>query len=93
MSGEESAFPEIRTEASYDNGDGPYGETSSHGGLTKRELLAAMAMQGMLSHATRYQPHNPGTPWMECMSTEAVNLADALIAELEKATARRGKKP
>lgn len=60
-------------------------------GLTKRELIAAMAMQGLLS--------NPGGPvqasnasgWQSTtncshgdVSNEAVQFADALLAELAK---------
>jgi hypothetical protein len=44
-------------------------------GLTKRELFAAMAMQGMLAH--------PECPTWN-VSEDAVKAADALLAELEK---------
>lgn len=47
-------------------------------GLTKRELFAAMAMQGFLSEGCI----NMSTPIADC----AVQLADALIAELNKNT-------
>jgi hypothetical protein len=47
-------------------------------GLTKREHFAAMAMQGILA----------GNVWnevtMDSPESEAVRLADALLAELEK---------
>jgi hypothetical protein len=43
------------------------------GGLTKREYFAAMAMQGLLS--------NPNTSFE---TRDAVIIADALIAELNK---------
>lgn len=47
-------------------------------GLTKRELLAAMAMQGLLA---RNKTHE----WMEYeISISAVSQADALLAELAK---------
>lgn len=53
-------------------------------GLTKREYFASLFLQGMLAHSTRYKPHNPGTNWMECISTESKNLADKFIEELNK---------
>ena len=42
-------------------------------GLSKRELFAAMAMQGMIGHST-----------IEGAAITAVQTADALIAELNK---------
>lgn len=47
----------------------------SFGGLTKRELFAAMAMQGLLGQS--------GCVVWD-VSEDAVKAADALIAELEK---------
>ena len=59
---------------------------STFGGLTKREQFAMAAMQGMLSHATRYKPREGASEnWHEAISEEAVQLADALLAELDKA--------
>ena len=46
-------------------------------GLTKREQFAMAAMQGLASESGRY--HSPGD-----MAHDAVKLADALLAELEK---------
>ena len=46
-------------------------------GLTKRELFAAMAMQGMLSD------HTITAPW-DAYATMAVGAADALLKELAK---------
>ena len=78
MSANNSAFP---------HDEGPY---VIHG-LTKRELIAAMAMQGLLS--------NPGGPvqasnvsgWQSTtncsrgdVANESVQFADALLAELAK---------
>jgi hypothetical protein len=48
-------------------------EQSGTSGLTKREYFAAMAMQGLLS--------NPNTSFE---TRDAVIIADALIAELNK---------
>lgn len=46
-------------------------------GLTKREMFAMAAMQGLASESCRY-----GSP---CdMAHDAVKLADALLAELER---------
>lgn len=45
-------------------------------GLTKRELFAAMAMQGLLSQG--------GYDKWDYVATDAVNVADALIAALNK---------
>lgn len=47
--------------------------------MTKRELFAAMAMQGMLSDHT-YDPDPPE------VAIHAVRVADALLAELAKPT-------
>ena len=46
-------------------------------GLTKRELFAAMAMQGLIS--------NPDKSYdSACAASDAVAFADALLAELAK---------
>ncbi len=49
-------------------------------GLTKRELFAAMALQGMLASET--SSYNYGA--IECLAENAVKKADALITELNK---------
>jgi len=56
-------------------------------GLTKREYFAALAMQGLISNLSRYvqvhqksHAHELIYPTMD----EAVIIADALIAELNK---------
>lgn len=49
-------------------------------GLTKRELFAAMALQGMLASET--SSYNYGA--IECLAANAVKKADALINELNK---------
>ncbi len=46
-------------------------------GLTKRELFAAMAMQGMLANGATYGNHEEFATW-------SVKSADALLAELAK---------
>lgn len=53
-------------------------------GLTKRELFAAMAMQGM---CTSTPADTPADTWdMESLATSAVEAADALLAALAKVT-------
>lgn len=73
------------------NGDAPampvmdeHPEHGQHYGLTKREQFAMAAMQGMLSHSTRYKPREGASSnWHKAISEEAVQLADALLAELQ----------
>lgn len=55
-------------------------------GLTKRELFAAMAMQGMMSNSIDKQQGQK--PWWSMngdeLATEAVHQADCLIEALNK---------
>ena len=51
--------------------------STDHYGLTKREVMAAMAMQGLVAC-----PSNE--PKISQYATEAVKFADALLAELER---------
>ena len=46
-------------------------------GLTKREMMAMAAMQGLCAHSGDY--HRP-----EHLAMDAVMFADALLAELER---------
>lgn len=46
-------------------------------GLTKREMMAMAAMQGLCAHSGDY--HQP-----EHLAMDAVMFADALLAELER---------
>ncbi len=48
-----------------------------HTGLTKREMFAMAAMQGLCAHSGDYHT-------FANMASDAVNYADALLAELEK---------
>lgn len=60
--------------------DGSYLPRDVHGGLTKRELFAAMAMQAILTGAvTRGCPSNE---WVD--QDMAVKCADALLKELAR---------
>lgn len=53
-------------------------EVQQHSGLTKRELFAAMAMQGLCV--------DTGTAGMklDALAAQSVELADSLLAELAK---------
>jgi hypothetical protein len=56
----------------------PYSPFSSDRGLTKRDLFAAMAMQGLLAATDLgYQTNDE-------LARGAVAFADALLAELQK---------
>ncbi len=48
-----------------------------YNGLTKREMFAMAAMQGLCAHSGDYHT-------FANMASDAVNYADALLAELEK---------
>lgn len=60
---------------------GPVSDGDYIPGLTKRELFAAMAMQGMLSGG--YDKYMRGyAGWREEFGLEAFRFADALLAAL-----------
>jgi len=59
--------------------DGYLEQADIASGLTKREHFAAMAMQGILAK------YGPDEQRHETTATDAIDLADALLAELEKA--------
>jgi len=64
-------YPELNpNENAYPNEQGAFG-------LTKRELFAAMAMQANRSRASIYKT------WKD-LAEDAVEIADALIEELNK---------
>ena len=57
------------------------GLTSLAEGLTKREYFAGLAMQGVLSHNSKYSP----TPNQAAdIAMYAVQIADGLLKELNK---------
>ena len=56
--------------------------TNHVGGLTKRELFAAMAMQGLASYSG-------ANAFAKDQITIAVMMADALIEDLEKKTEKK----
>ena len=63
---------------SIENGETPAmpHDRGGYTGLTKRELFAAMAMQGLLAIDADWIP--------DCVATKAARCADALLAELAK---------
>ena len=68
-----SSFPVL-----ISTGDGRGGWSyQTCGGLTKRELFAAMALQGMLAN------QDISHSW-KCLQEEAVRQADCLLARLDQ---------
>ena len=66
-----------------------YGSTNNHGGLTKREYFAAMAMQGLISSADTLRlfeerAYHDLLDQANFASRCAVKYADALIEELNR---------
>jgi hypothetical protein len=77
-SGTGHAFPHMYLEGSI---------ISLAGGLTKRELFAAMAMQGMLAFGFSTVTGDGIARerfWQDPIAPDAVKQADALLAELAK---------
>ena len=64
------------TDPWYARGDDEYRTD----GANARTVIAAMAMQGMLADS---HPHSQGVPFTT-MAERAVNVANALLAELAK---------
>lgn len=64
-----------------------YGNDDEELGLTKREQFAAMAMQGLLSNSNMGDSNLWPTPqeWVKQMTETGVEMADALLSQLEKA--------
>lgn len=65
------------------NADMPAMPTVMFTGLTKREMFAMAALQGMLAHSgdSRYLP--------ETIASSAMAYADALLAEMDKKDERK----
>ncbi len=53
------------------------------GGLTKRDLFAAIAMQGILGHPDSRDLEPDSVLFPKYCASQAVRFADALIAELD----------
>jgi len=82
MSGADSVFPFHGLEWGR-TPDGDLGQRLvTRPGITKRELFAAMAMQGLVSNDTSAS-YDKG-PCNAAIVARAITLADALIAELAK---------
>lgn len=79
--GNDSAFSEVTTDLRGTSEGTPYGHTKSHGGLTKREYFAAMALQGILANSGN---HVDGMGDEEAHTKRAVGYSDALIEALNK---------
>lgn len=67
---------------------GPEGHQDSmgtwqHPGMSKRDHFAARAMQGMLSGHISHYGHDNHWPW-KSLASEAVDMADALVAEIAR---------
>lgn len=73
----DSVFPDHVGVENHKNGEGPAWLTPE-GGLSKRELFAAMAMQGLLSSSPPDQ--EVGLEWA---AKRALQHADALLEVLE----------
>ena len=60
-------------------------EHGQHYGLTKREHFAGLVMQGLVSGVNSSVKYGESHGWKdEDFAKEAVELADALLAELER---------
>lgn len=77
MNANEPAYPDTITM-------GPHGEVCrpEFSGLTKRELIAAMAMQGLLANSGYADAYND--KHAPALTKLAATYADALILELSK---------
>ena len=58
------------------------GSISMATGLSKREHFAGLAMQGLVSEMAKYKGISLDNLW-ESISRDSVNLADALLKELD----------
>ena len=71
------AMPQAATQDGYACDYYDYGGPGIPTGMTKREMVAMAAMQGLCAHSGDY--HQP-----EHLAMDAVMFADALLAELER---------
>jgi len=70
--------------AFVDNRSSSYEDNEVHYGLSKREYIAAKAMQGLLSAGEQNQPDMKGINERKAIAQYAVQIADALLQELEQ---------
>lgn len=76
----ESAFPRLTTKRGT---SGAIDRVEVAGGLTKRELFAAMVMQGLVAANVKVVDCDMHSPQSN-LAHSAVAIADALISELKK---------
>lgn len=62
-------------------------EVLTQGGLTKRELFAAMAMQGLMANRVGYANSDIAAAGSleAAVASDAITMADALLRKLEEA--------
>lgn len=83
----DQAFPSIQSERET---FGTVKAIWSSGGLSKRELYSAIALQALLSNEGRLKDYDkrndsiPGATLQQAVAAQACSYADALIAELAK---------
>lgn len=75
--GQDSAYPYVDRHCIIGN------NMSGSFGMSKRFYAACAAMQGMLSHSTRYhcRPEDSHLTWKQGMIKEAYDLADELLRQ------------
>ena len=82
ITGKKSVYPTTGKRQLNDNSS--EFTVGQYGGLNIREHFAAIAMQGFV---TKRVPHElMDKPWVEWVSEISVEMADALIKELNKTT-------
>lgn len=52
-------------------------------GIDFRDYFATAALQGMLSHSTRYKPIKENTNWHDAIAEEAYEIADSMLKQRE----------
>ena len=77
------AYPKVVSSPARDRNHGPYTDTHSTGGLTKREMFAAMMFQQFLAGSV-LPPGFDASEQLRFAAQRAIESADALIAELNK---------
>ena len=78
--GDKSAMPthDVYQDCGIDGNSGPYLTQTTSYGLTKREMMAMAAMQGLVANSSG------GYSDYKYMAEDAVRIADTLLAELER---------
>lgn len=77
------AMPQSATEQGYGcNYGDEFGQVPT--GLTKREMIAMHAMQGLLADSTYPDLYDTPEEWRKNVTEASVEFADALLKELDK---------